>query len=206
MRNGVPSKMAYVTQNETSFGTHRHTSRHCWIEWRPIAFVSGDIGRVTFARHKKTAVGGAVDLRQRNWRFRWLFAESADETIINYEFGFAQWFTQQFIVNHRSSLGVCTNHRSHANASVVRANGSNGSTKSRLGGQLRQDEHLLCQILERHCGASSSALSITASLFQKSAKALFSVRGFEVLRISKGMEGPGPFCRVWKTRRIWEGR
>lgn len=134
------------------------------------------------------------------------FAESADESIINYVFGFAQWFTQQFIVNHRSSLGVCTNHRSHANTSVMHANGSNGSTKPRPGGQLRQNEHLLCQSLERHISASSSALTITTGLFQKSAKALFSVRGFEVLRISKGMHCPGPFRCVWKTRRVREGR
>lgn len=88
---------------------------------------SGDVGRATFTRHKKTAVGGAVDLCQRNWRFGWQFAESADETIINYEFGFAQWFTQQFIVDNAGSFGVYANHRSKANAVVTLANVSNGS-------------------------------------------------------------------------------
>jgi hypothetical protein len=81
-----------------------------------------------FARHKKTAGGGAVDLCQQNWRFGWRFAESADELIINYVFGFAQWFTQLFFVDNVVSFGIYGNHRSSANALVAPANVSNAGT------------------------------------------------------------------------------
>jgi len=42
-------------------------------------------------RHKKTAVGGAVDLCALNWRFDARFAENVYARIISYEFSIAQY-------------------------------------------------------------------------------------------------------------------
>jgi hypothetical protein len=95
-----------------------------------------------FAGHKKTAVGGAVDLCQQNWRFGWRFAESVHESIINYVFGFAQWFTQQFIVDNAVSFGVYANHRSSANTLVALANDSSAGAKARPAGGLRDLESI----------------------------------------------------------------
>jgi hypothetical protein len=59
---------------------------------------------------------------------------------------------------------------------------------------------------ERHSRPSSRPIGCRTGLFPKDEKGLFYVTCFAVLRITKGMDGPGPTHRVWTTRRIWEGR